>query len=73
MRIQARAIRRCGELLDVVPRDPGGRPSAEEKTSVGDRTSFTRCALIGSLVSASTSSNVSCGTSASFCHCEDWS
>ncbi|WP_233866729.1 hypothetical protein [Paraburkholderia adhaesiva] len=27
MRIQARAIRRCGELLDTVPRNPGGSPA----------------------------------------------
>ena len=36
-RIQARAIRRCGELLRAICPDKGGRPSA--KTSVGVHTS----------------------------------
>lgn len=39
VRIQARAIRRCGELLREIAPSKGGRPS---KTSEGSHTSFTR-------------------------------
>lgn len=39
-RIQARAIRRCGELLNQIKADVGGRPPKE--TGPGAQTSFTR-------------------------------
>ena len=39
MRIRARALRRCGELLMDIEKNSGGRPS---KTSAGTVSSFTR-------------------------------
>lgn len=42
VRIQARATRRCGELLENVPPNVGGRPSNETKTRADARPSFTR-------------------------------